>query len=171
MHATFRILPALMMIVVTHAALAQNSADVLSTLSVERISSDAQGKEVAGPAASARPGDVLQYIVDYKNQGKSAARSLVVTLPLPVGTEYIAGSASPVASLASVDGIVFAPVPLMRKVTQADGKIIEQALPAASYRFLRWNGLDLAAGKNRMYSTRVKVVSDTVPGAALATSK
>ncbi len=168
MHTNFRMLPALMMIVVSHAALAQSSAEVVSTLSVQRITNQAEGKEMAGPAASAKPGDVLEYVVDYKNQGKSAARSLVVTLPLPTGTEYIPNSANPVASLASVDGIAYAPLPLMRKVKQADGKVIDQPVPYANYRFLRWAGLDLAPGKNRRYTTRVKLANDGAPGATLA---
>jgi uncharacterized repeat protein (TIGR01451 family) len=161
------IFPALM-IVIAQSALAQGGAEVVSTLSVKRIASNAEGKEMAGPATSAKPGDVLEYIADYRNRGKSAATGLAATMPIPAGTEYIADSARPVAGLASTDGVTFAPVPLMRKVKQDDGKVIELAVPYADYRFLRWAARDLGPGRNLVYSTRVMLVSGAATGAALA---
>ena len=162
MFKNFKILPALM-VMFAQAAMAQGNADVVSTLSVNRITINAQRAEIAEPAKSAKPGDVLEYVADYKNNGRNAAKSLEATLPIPVGTEYIPDTARPAAGQASVDGVTFAPLPLMRKVKQADGKLVEQSVPYADYRFLRWPARDLDAGKILAYSTRVKVVTDVKP--------
>ena len=157
-------LPALLF-VIAHIALAQGSGDVASTLYVKRISVNAEGKEVAEQARSAKPGDVLEYVADYTNRGKNTAKSLEATLPIPAGTEYLPDSARPAPSLASADGTTFLQLPLKRKVRQADGTLVEQPLPYAQYRFLRWPARDLGAGKNLLYSTRVKVLADATPAA------
>lgn len=169
MFKNFKILPALM-IMVAQTVVAQGSGDVVSTLSVNRITTNAQRTEIAEPVKTAKPGDVLEYVADYKNNGKNAAKSLEATLPIPVGTEYIPDSARPSASQASVDGATFESLPLKRKVKQADGKLVEQPVPYADYRFLRWPARDLDAGKILAYSTRVKVVADVAP-VAVASKK
>ena len=167
MSKKFKMLPGLVL-VIAQAALAQGSGDVASTLSVKRISVNAEGKEVAEQATSAKPGDVLEYVADYANRGKNAAKSLEATLPIPAGTEYLPNSAKPAPSLASADGTTFQQLPLKHKVRQADGTLVEQLLPYADYRFLRWPARDLGAGKNLLYSTRVKVVADATPAAPAA---
>lgn len=162
MSQKIRILPGLLL-VIAHAALAQSGAQVASTLSVTRIALNAEGREVAEPANSAKPGDVLEYVADYTNQGKHTALRLQASLPIPFGTEYLPNlpnSATPAPSLASVDGITFQPIPLKRQVRQANGTLLEQPLAYAQYRFLRWPAHDLAAGKHLLYSTRVKVAAD-----------
>jgi hypothetical protein len=57
-------------------------------------------------------------------------------------------------------------MPLVRKVKQANGAIVEQAVPLSEYRFLRWPARDLAAGASFIAGARVRVVSVVGQGAA-----
>ena len=142
-------------------AWAQPAGDLASDLKVHRVAIAGDGKELIEPALSAKPGDVLEYTVAYR--GKSAVRRLEATLPIPSGTEYLASSVEPAGAQASVDGAVFAAIPLKRKVRQADGKEVEQLVPYAEYRFLRWPPQDLAAGAVAKVSARVRLTTDTAP--------
>ena len=142
--------------------LAQTPSEVLSTLAVSRIVLMADGKEISESAATAKPGDILEYIVEYRNGGKTTARQLEATLPIPSGTEFLPEWAKPAGAMASLDGAKFEPIPLKRKVKQADGKLVEQLIPYVEYRYLRWPAQDLAAGKNTRYIARTKV-SASVP--------
>ena len=146
----------------------QARADVASQLAAVKVVAEAGGKESFQPAATVKPGELLEYRLDYHNKGDEAARGLEVTLPIPEGLEYMPGSAQPGAPRASLDGKVFQAIPLKRKVKQADGKEVEQLVPAAEYRFLRWSPTDLAAGQHAKYSARMRVISSTaaVPQAA-----
>jgi uncharacterized repeat protein (TIGR01451 family) len=144
---------------VTLLASAQTD-DVTSTLTVSRIVADASGKETRASADAAKPGDVLEYVAEYRNAGKAPARKLEATLPIPLGTELIAASAKPVEVRASLDGAKFEAVPLKRKVRRADGSTVEELVPYAEYRFLRWAPRDLAAGRSARYSARVRLVTE-----------
>src|SRR5262249_5607851 len=63
----------------------------------------ARGKEVLVPADKAQPGELLEYRALYRNDGKTDARGLMATLPIPLGTQYVAGSAIPRGVQASLD--------------------------------------------------------------------
>lgn len=123
-------------------AIAQQTGNQASkpeaTLSVFRVGKTAEGKEALLPADKAAPGDTLEYQTVYKNNGKSAIRSLVATLPLPDGISYLPGSAKPASAEASVDGKVFAAIPLKTMVKNAQGKLEERLVPYSDYRALRW---------------------------------
>ena len=151
------------------AALAQQ-AQVSSTLQVEKVVV-VDAKTVLQPVTTSKPGDVLEYRVTYVNRGASAAQGLTADLPIPAGTTYIAASAEPAGAQASVDGVHFAPMPLMHLVKQADGSERKLAVPLADYRVLRWTLGTLAAGKQEHLQARVQVnpvaeVLRRVPAAA-----
>ncbi len=114
----------------------------------------ANGKESLVESKTAKPGDVLEYRATYNNVSKKNVANLLATLPVPKGMEYVAQSGSPASPEASLDGKVFAPVPLMRK--RADGKG-DEPVPVADYRALRWKALDLPAGKTFEVSARMRV--------------
>lgn len=146
----------------------QAGNDVTVALDASRIVAHAQGESRAD-AASAKPGDVIEYRAVYRNAGRSAARAVSATLPIPAGTEYVASSASPRLALrASLDGKRYDPVPLMRRVKRADGQTVEQPVPLAEYRFLRWDLGDLAPQKDSTVSARVRVQAGDVIAAAAA---
>jgi len=130
-------------------------AEVKAELKAERVTTQ-NGKEVMSPAANAAPGDVIQYTATYKNTDKAPAKQVLANLPIPVGTEYVSGTAVPVGALASTDGTTFAPIPLKRMVKNSEGKTVEQVVPFSEYRALRWSLGDLAGGESRIVSARVK---------------
>lgn len=142
-----------------------NSADSLSNmLSVTRIVSQSDGSEHSEPADTAKPGDVLEYTALYANGGASAVRKLEVTLPIPVGTEYLAGQSRPAGAWASTDGKTFAPQPLHRRVVK-EGAVVDESVPLAEYRFVRWPPADLAPGASLECRARVKIANKVTESA------
>ena len=131
---------------------------VTNTLTVQRIVQNG-GVETAAPATQARPGDLLEYVAEFHNNGGSTARGLSATLPLPAGTEFVSASQHPADASASTDGVSFAAIPLKRTVRQADGSLREEPVPYAEYRYLRWPATELAAGAAFKVSARVAVAS------------
>ena len=152
-------------------ALAQT---VVSELTVMGITKQSNGQESLTAVSTIKPGDSLQYVVVYKNTGKQSAKQMVATLPIPAETEFVASSASPATAMASLDGRLYQPIPLMRQVKQADGKLVTVSVPVSEYRFLRWPERELAAGASFSASARVRVISSSAavqPAAAASGSK
>ena len=123
----------------------------------QKIVRGADGKENYTSADSAKPGDVIEYKAVYRNKGKKAATNLLATIPVPLGTDYLTGSAKPAKVMASLDGKEYAPVPLKKEVTLSSGKKELREVPYGEYRFLRWNLKTLEPGKNATVSMRVKI--------------
>lgn len=149
---------------------AQAPKAVEAKLSVFQVGKNADGKEALLPADKAAPGDTLEYQTLYQNNGKSPVKALDATLPLPAGLAYVAGSAKPANAQASVDGKVFAAMPLKVMVKAANGKLEEKLVPLSDYRALRWNLGDLPADAKSTVSARAQVspVSGSVAVAAKA---
>jgi uncharacterized repeat protein (TIGR01451 family) len=87
--------------------LAQSKDDLKITLTAEKVTVQKDGKEALVAATRAKPGEVIQYTAVYLNQSKGTLRNLAPTLPIPSGMEYIADSAKPAATQASLDRKVF----------------------------------------------------------------
>jgi uncharacterized repeat protein (TIGR01451 family) len=136
------------------------AASVTNSLSVQRIVTHTDGTLAFEPAATAKPGDLLEYVVDFHNEGPDAARGLVATLPLPVGTEFIAEAPGPAPSLASLDGVSFEPLPLKRVVRAADGSTHQELVPLREYRALRWAAADLPGNGDFKVGARVRVAAN-----------
>ena len=113
-------------------------------------------KEVLALADKAKPGDVIEYSVVYRNASKPV-KGVLATLPVPQGMEYLAGSAAPKTATASLDGNTFAAIPLKRQVKLADGKTVEQLVPYNEYRFLQWKLGDMANKASFKVSARMRV--------------
>ena len=137
------------------------SGSVAVELTAQRVTRD-QGKEVLVAAEQAKPGELIEYRALYRNDGAGEAKGLMATLPIPRGTQYVAGSALPRRVEASLDGHTFAPVPLKRTVKTPDGRTVEQEVPVAEYRALRWPLGVLPSRDQRTVSARVRVESTTV---------
>lgn len=138
------------------AQAASAQAAISSSLTAQLIESDA-GKTVLKPASVSKPGDVIAYTGLYRNSGVSAASKLAATIPVPVGTTLVAGSAEPARAQASTDGLKFADMPLMRMVKLADGTSRNEAVPLAEYRALRWEIGVLAPAATSSVALRVRV--------------
>ena len=152
----------------TDAAAAESKGDVAVSLVAQKVSVGADGKEVLRPADRAFPGEVVQYDAHYRNQARKPVRALEPTLPIPRGLEYLADSARPAPSQASLDGKTFAPVPLTRRVTLPDGSFKEEPVPVSEYRALRWSLGDLEAGKTVTVTARARLSGVTTATAATA---
>ncbi|MGE0357274.1 MAG: hypothetical protein AB7P08_10190 [Burkholderiales bacterium] len=146
------------------AAFAQQAQPLQSRLEARKVVIS-EGRESLVDAANARPGDVIEYVATYRNTGKSAITGLQATLPIPHETEFIPGSARPSAAKASLDGRVFADIPLKRTV-QRDGRPVEVSVPWREYRALRWSAGELGAEKTATFVARVRVTDDRAPPAA-----
>jgi hypothetical protein len=137
------------------AAIAQGSA-VTSKLVAQRVEM-VDGKAVVKPAGEGKPGEIIEYSGTYSNGGVAAVDKLLATIPVPVGTSYIAGSSKPASAQASTDGTRFAPMPLMRSVRQPDGSERKEPVPLSDYRAVRWEIGTLSPGGNAVVSLRVRI--------------
>jgi uncharacterized repeat protein (TIGR01451 family) len=144
------------------AAEAASASPLATTLTAVRITHTAEGRDTREPAHAVKPGDTLQYSARYRNAGRAALADVVATLPVPAGTQLVAGSAQPERALASTDGATFEPVPLTRRVRASDGQWTTVLVPLAEYRALRWPARPLAAGQSFEASLRVQVVDAAV---------
>lgn len=109
------------------------------------------------PTTQALPGDTIEYRTTYRNNGSTAMRELLATLPVPDGgMRYLPGSAAPAAVQASTDGIHFAPAPLTRSVVR-NGRRELEAVPVSEYRFLRWKLGELAPGASITVISRMRL--------------
>ena len=133
--------------------------NLTSQLKVWTVVKQSDGAETLQPAQTVKPGDMLQYSTVYTNPSQRAVSRLVTNLPIPVGTEWVATGTVPSTVLASLDGKVFAPVPLMRKTRRADGQLVDVPVPLNEYRSLRWPEQQLAAGASFTTTARVRVIS------------
>jgi uncharacterized repeat protein (TIGR01451 family) len=146
------------------AALAQPAVDrpvptgpIEVRLESHKVVRAADGKEALVKADAAKPGDVIEYAVTYRNTSSDTVRNLEATLPIPAHTEFIHGTTRPASAKASLDSTAFADMPLKRRATR-DGKALDEMVPFGDYRYLRWYPGELAAGKSLTFSARVKVV-------------
>jgi uncharacterized repeat protein (TIGR01451 family) len=138
-------------------------SDALSTqLTLKRVV-QVDGADTLADASNVQPGDVLQYAMVFNNTSASTLRDVVASLPVPAGTQLLGaavqGDAAWASVWASVDGKRFAPMPVMRKVQLPTGVWVEQQVPLAELRFVRWPARALAAGQRWQASLRVQVLA------------
>lgn len=120
-------------------------AEVVLDSRVEKIDAGGYPTGVEGVYS----GEVLRYTIVFTNDGtlSAVAGSIVITNPLPEGTEYVDGSAGGLGTLVtfSVDGENFgAP----EELVLVDEGLARPASPA-EYRSIRWTfEPELAAGES-----------------------
>ena len=131
---------------------------VVSHLDVHRVTLK-DGKPILDGADAIRPGDELDYAATYTNLTAAAVDRLSATVPIPAGTVLVPGSDTPPASEASLDGRTFAPLPLARMVTRADGTRVSEPVPTTEYRALRWRVGALPAGQAVTVHLHAKIES------------
>ena len=166
-------LPALIVLLSAALSLAAHAdnAKLTSELKVSSVVKQADGSEALAPAQTVKPGDLLQYSTVYTNSTPRAVSRLVTNLPIPAGTEWVATGTLPSAVSASLDGKVFAPVPLMRKTRRADGQWVDVPVPLAEYRSLRWPEQQLAAGTSFTTTARVRMISAPTPATSASAAR
>ena len=160
----FRAATAALLLCTSSAYAQQGAGSALeSRLEARKVTSAADGKEGYTSAAEAKPGDVIEYVATYRNTTTQPIRSLDATLPLPDQTEFVPGSSKPQGARASLDGKVYAAMPLTRKVKR-DGRDLDEPVAPREYRFLRWHADTLGPQESRTYSARVRVIDDRTTG-------
>ena len=126
------------------------------------VHQDKQGKDILKPAKMAEPGQVIEYQVTYKNQGKQAYKTGAITGPIPANMHYLAKTTkTKVRSelLVSVDGgKTYEKEPVKRQQKMENGKMKMVIIPADQYTHVRWKPTNkIKAGEKQTYNFRVKV--------------
>jgi uncharacterized repeat protein (TIGR01451 family) len=134
---------------------AASSGAIETTLEQRKVVRAADGRERLVPADTVKPGDVIEYAATYRNTTREPVRNLEATLPIPVHTELVPGSAR--RAKASLDARDFAEIPLKRSAVR-EGKQVEELVPYRDYRYLRWYPGELGAEMSVTFTARVKVV-------------
>lgn len=139
---------------------------VVASMSAARVIAQADGRETLVAGEEARPGDVIEYRVEYRNSSNHGVSNVVATLPIPAnGMEYLPGTETPRGARASTDGENFFAMPLMRAVKLPDGRTVLQPVPVSEYRFLQWSLGNLAADARKSVTARVRLSAGASPAA------
>ena len=131
-------------------------SDVKVVLTASKIV-QVNGNEQKQPGDKARPGEVIEYVADYRNTDKRPVKDVQAKLPVPSGMEYLPDTANPVPVMASTDDVHYAPVPLKRKVKGADGQMKEELVPYSEYKSLRWDLGVIGPEQMKEVKARMKV--------------
>ncbi len=109
-----------------------------------------------------QPGDRLRYTVTGHNAGKSGAKNLTITQPIPQQMSYVLGSATHddrAEIIYSIDnGKSFVTNPTVQ-VTLADGTVATRPAPAEAYTHVRWqftNAVNPDATVQANYQAKVR---------------
>lgn len=160
---TFALVPYQLIVVLLAAlpqvAMADTAAKVrLSAFKVTSIDGGSGAQEKIETLQGLNPGDTIEYRAVVENTTGKQVKNVQITLPVPPGgLQYLLASASPRATSASIDGLNFEPVPLMRTEQLADGSRVRTPVPASAYRFLRWSVGDLPNGATRSVNARMQL--------------
>lgn len=138
-----------------------------SLLSVYRVvaeqGADGQVEESLVETEEALPGEVLEYLLSYRNNGDQALRGFVIKNRIPENTFYLGESG--VASigsefLVSVDfGVTWEDVPVTRVVTDSTGVERTIVIPPEQYTNISWQiNEDLAPEESFELRYRVEIL-------------
>lgn len=142
------------------SAFAAGGPEIVASLVALKVERGASGTEAFAPAARTNPGETLEYRATYKNVSRDPAHGVVATLPVPnTGMQLSAIDAKQPPASASLDGVRYAPYPLVRIVKHSDGRSETVRVPLAEYRALRWTLGEMAAGTERTVIARMTVAA------------
>ena len=149
---------------------ARSQSPIVVNLKQFKVTTDAKGLSKLGDAGVVLPGDVIEYQATYSNRGASAL-AVTATMPVPEAVEYQKDSAKSKPSLpymVALKDSLFAQEPLVKKISSTGGATLLQPVPAADYRFVRWDLGRLLPNTSVEVSIRTKVAqvpeSDATPG-------
>lgn len=119
-----------------------------------QLVSNNNGKEVFMPLNAQTQlvrGNVIEYHVYLTNTNNDRIRTMKANITIPNGVQLL-GAVSPEATMGSVDGQNFYPMPLR---TQVGGQI--QPIPLGQYKALQWQIEDVGLNQTANVSYRVVV--------------
>ena len=138
------------------------NADLTGSLEAFRVVMTDDGEELL-PADNARPKDVIEYRLTYRNNGSDPVQNIFITDPIPWGTEYVNKSATDPAKGAvafSVDGgksYKSWPITIVRKNKDGEEKKITATPDMVTH--IRWMITDTFKPESKItvsYRTTVK---------------
>ena len=113
------------------------------------------------PARSVAPGDVVEYVLGYANEGDEAATDANIDDAIPKGTTYLAGTASgegAQVAFSSDGGKTFAPaVKLTYEIRLPSGAVEKRVATPAEYTHVRFTLKRVPPGATGKVAFRVKV--------------
>lgn len=113
------------------------------------------------PADSVSPGDVVEYVLTYANQGDAPALDANIDDAIPKGTTYLANTATGAGAevtFSSDGGKTFAPaVKLTYEFRSPSGAVEKRVATPAEYTHVRWTLKQVPPGATGKVSFRVKV--------------
>jgi uncharacterized repeat protein (TIGR01451 family) len=113
------------------------------------------------PAQSVSPGDVVEYVLTYTNQGDAPATDASIDDAIPKGTTYLADTASGEGAeitFSSDGGKTFAPaVKLTYEFRLPSGAVEKRVATPAEYTHVRWTLKKVPPGATGKVAFRVKV--------------
>ncbi len=113
------------------------------------------------PADAVSPGDVIEYVLTYANQGDAPAKDANIDDAIPKGTTYVANSATgegAEVTFSADGGKTFAPpVKLTYEFRQPSGAVEKRVATPAEYTHVRWTLKQVPPGATGKVSFRVKV--------------
>lgn len=144
-----------------NATAQQSENGLTSVLKAYKITTAADGNEVATEVTEVTPGDLIEYRLTYTNATGGDISQLQPVLPIPLQMFYLGETASPELSGASVSPTAndFSRPPLTRQVQQPDGSTTTETIPAEEYRRIQWLVPAIAAGESITLTARVRVRS------------
>lgn len=114
-------------------------------------------------AATAEPGDVIEYRLVFTNAGEEDVFGLNVVNPIPKHTAFVSQSENtriPASFKVSIDGgETFESTPVKRIETQSDGTQKEVVVPPSQYTHVQWKADQplTSEGGQHVYSYRVVI--------------
>jgi uncharacterized repeat protein (TIGR01451 family) len=119
------------------------------------------GAAKLAPASAVSPGDVVEYVLTYRNEGDAPAADARIDDPIPKGTVYLANTASgegAEVTFSSDGGKTVAPaVKLTYEYRLPSGAVEKRVATPAEYTHVRWTLKKVAPGATGKVAFRVKV--------------
>jgi uncharacterized repeat protein (TIGR01451 family) len=133
-----------------------------NVLKAEKVVTAADGKESIQPMKKIAPGEIIQYRIDQKNVGAGPLKEITAIGPIPKGTKYVGQSAKTqtagVFEVSIDNGKTWSKEPVIRKVKNAAGEMVDETVPPAEYTHLRWAAKEpMNKGEKRSFVYRVRV--------------
>ncbi len=160
-----RSLSAAIFLIITAVVAASASAEgpaLKGEMDAHKIVVDGENREIAVSAEQVYPSDMVEYTLNYRNEGDSPASGVDLVGPVPSGTVYLDKTASDIEGLEtrfSIDGgKSFHAAPVMYEVVRKDGTVEMRAATPDMITHIRWS-VDgfFNAGQEVTVSYRVQV--------------
>ena len=138
----FSVAAAVVVFLVTLPVLAAGDSGLAGTLEAFRVVINQDGTEIFEAADNARPKDLIEYRLTYKNEGDGPIRNVYITDPIPSGTQYVVESATDPTEgqvTFSIDGgntYTEWPVLIKKKMSDGTEKVVEATPDMVTH--IRW---------------------------------